>query len=371
MQKINSFASKLSTCEKRQAEEMMAKILASPNRHRFLYIEPSHIFYPYFYQQLTMYRQHPELRVEKRKEGAAGATSTTGGTAGSPSTSTTTTDENGVVVVVGGNSNEEQRQQLLQQAEEQGRRYQRDPFPTNLYTLNLNNGTLEVPVMAMSLIAVTAQYVCKYGSAFTALLTERYEQSPGTSFSFLSDADPRHELFTSLVASYQRILDAKELEVEERLVDVCGAQPPTRLMELLEEKTKYVRASVARREAALLTDDVLRQRLQWSYFSVVKTFTLADLRLDGPAPLAATSSTNGLDMDQQQARGPYSVEALGGSAEDPTAVDMGLPTPPAMMPVPAAPVYMSSRLVRPSDQRGAAGGEDHLSVGAKRGREGE
>lgn len=316
--KINQFASKLSTFEKRKAEEMMAKTLASQKRNKFLYIEPSHIFYPYFLQKLTEYRQNPSLRVEKeeKKQGGSGgegergggssqqrprsaadstghSTSEKGKESGSKDsskiTTTTTTTSGGRIQVQGGSTitDDPIREALLRKVEEEARKYEQDPHPPR-YRLNLEDGTLEVPPLAMELISLSAQYVAKYGNAFLEALQAKQQRFNSVSFQFLDEKDPRHPLFSSLVATYRLILGATDdAQTEARLVDQLGDRGYVEHM--ISEKMKYVKATLARRQAALLTDEVLRQKLQWSYFEVVHTFTLSDLLLDGPTPPTARS----------------------------------------------------------------------------------
>lgn len=316
--KINQFASKLSTFDKRHAEELIAKTLASPKRNKFLYIEPSHVFYPYFLQKLTEYRQDPSLRLEKgeKKKGAgdgevgkseeapshpttassssaptgsSSSSSTNGKAGGMKGSMTTTTTPGGRIQVQGGTTvtDDPVREALLQKVEEEARKYEHDPHPPR-YRLNLEEGTLEVPPLILELISLTAQYVAKYGAPFLEGLQAKQQRLNSVSFQFLDDKDPRHELFTSLVESYRLILEATDdANTEERLVDHLHHREYVE--EMIREKMKYIQATLARRQAALLTDDILRQRLQWSYFEVVQTFTLSDLTLDGPVPPTARS----------------------------------------------------------------------------------
>lgn len=400
--KINQFASKLSTYDKRRAEELIAKTLASQKRSKFLYIEPSHIFYPYFLQKLTEYRQNPSLRIEKeeKKQGGGGAggeaergekgdeqpqrpggdaeakemeTSGKGGTIGT----TTSTTSGGRIQVKGGTivTDDPIREALLRKVEEEARKYEQDPHPTR-YRLNLEEGTLEVPPLIMELISISAQYVAKYGTPFLEALQAKQQRRNSVSFQFLEEKDPRYQLFTSLVETYRLILDATDdVQTEERLVDHLHEREYVEQM--IMEKMKYVKATLARRQAALLTDEVLRQKLQWSYFEVLHTFTLSDLLLDGPVPQTARSllqSQGVYDSQYYEKRhesmeeGPSSsagylgVEEVDGEEEgesqvkrsrleesngkeeeemDPTAVTLRFT-------VPMSTNYLSSALVRPS-----------------------
>lgn len=323
--KIDLFASKLSTFEKRRADELMAKTLASPNRNKFLYVDPSHIFYPYFLQKLTEFRQNPSLRIEKssnskdakkqkkNEEEEEGSTTQPPGSSssGAGTGTTTTTTKDGKVQMAGGTLQAEDRaahQQLLEKMEAEGRRYQTDPYPSH-YSLDLEDGTLEVPPLMMEFLTVTAQYVAKYGDAFLHELQAKQQRTNSGNLQFLQEQHPRHGVFTGLVASYRRILNASDAETEERLVDQYGSL--SFVKSIVEDKMKYVKASLARRQAALLTDEALRARLQWSYFQVLHTFTLSDVRLDGPVPPTA--------MSQQQQQRQNAAGRRGGGTVATTA----------------------------------------------------
>ncbi|PWV08125.1 hypothetical protein C3747_93g17 [Trypanosoma cruzi] len=98
--KIEKSAASLAKRDKRKAEEMMAKVLASQKREEFLYFEMTHVFYPFFLQKLNEYRAHPELiPTDEKKDPSQGKTTTTAPTTngnavttqGAASTLTTTT----------------------------------------------------------------------------------------------------------------------------------------------------------------------------------------------------------------------------------------------------------------------------------------
>ncbi|KAH8619931.1 hypothetical protein ERJ75_000117900 [Trypanosoma vivax] len=59
--KIERTAASLAKRDKRKAEEMMAKVLASQKREEFLFFEMTHVFYPFFLQKLNEFRTYPEL----------------------------------------------------------------------------------------------------------------------------------------------------------------------------------------------------------------------------------------------------------------------------------------------------------------------
>lgn len=273
-------------------------------------------------------------------------------------------------------------QELLEKMEAEGRRYQTDPHPSH-YSLHLEDGTLEVPPLMMEFLTLTAQYVAKYGDEFLQELIAKQQRTNSSNLQFLQEQHPRHGVFLGLVESYRRILNASDAETEERLVDQFGSIAFVK--GVVEDKMKYAKASLARRQAALLTDEALRARLQWSYFQVLHTFSLSDVMLDGPVPPTAMSQQQ--QQQQQQRRATTTTTATtasywkaeevdgegddgdetegksstaapsakrwridDGTDADPTAApvvrssEVGGPTPPTFQ-----PTFMSSNLVRASN----------------------
>ncbi|ORC85760.1 putative splicing factor 3 subunit [Trypanosoma theileri] len=293
--KIDKSAASLAKRDKRKAEEMMAKVLASPKREEFLYFEMTHVFYPFFLQRLNEYRAHPELiPTEEKKETPTGAgettkTTTTGAAAAGAtmaSNTTTTIKAGGIVRREGGTTarHDPKRDEALRQAEIEAQRYLEDPFP-NRYSLDLLQGTVDMPAMTLSYMTCTAQYIAKYGDRFLKDLLGRYRNN--VAFRFLNSEDVRHEVLLKLVESYRLILHHDPEKVEDRLEQY---QSPRNVVETIcEEKVKYAKAAIARRKAALLTDEELRDKLEWNFFTVVHQFTLADLGLDGPMPQTAAA----------------------------------------------------------------------------------
>eukprot|EP00796_Vickermania_ingenoplastis_P013447 gene13447-9258_t len=382
--KIRQFAAKLSKRDKQQAEKILAKVFLSAHRDHYLYATPSHVFYPFFLQELTNFRENPAAReaFEQRMQGSK-STPQPEGSAGAKSSSATTTTttttrtldgmvrmEGGTVAPVGSAEAAAQEAQLAE-IEAAARRYQQDPHPSQ-YSCNFHDGTLEVHPLTMELIVLTAQYVSKYGEAFVHELLEKQQRTNNASLQFLLESDPRHELFQGLVRSYRLILDAKDDETEERLVDRYSSV--NYLKTMVEEKMKFAKASLARRQEALLTDETLKQKLQWTYFEVLKTFRLSDLLLDGPVPstarsvrAAATPATDtshlsnstaaaeraeGEEKEKEKEEGATKrlrVEEVDGAEEDPSAAPSsarGRPPPPLPPPT-YQPTFMSKNLVRP------------------------
>ncbi|KAG5502871.1 hypothetical protein JKF63_04641 [Porcisia hertigi] len=351
-EKVDAFAARLSALDRRKADEMVAKLLASSKRNQFLFVDTSHIFYPYFLSRLTEFRQHPELRPQKpgdqkNSDGAGG------GEKGS--TAATTTKAGTITRTVGGTvsaENDPQREELLRQTEAEARRYLEDPFP-NHFSLDQKAGTVDVTALLMDVLSTTAQYTAKYGDKFLSAVQGKQRHNP--IFHFLHEGDVRHAMFCKLVDSYRRILTFDEEETETRLENL---KLPSYLLDTVcEEKKKYAKAALARRRAALLTDDELRGRLQWTLFSVVKTFRLSDLQLDGPVPETAASIARAAPAANANFISPALTSATssrGAASEKPTAATSGkssaarsnTPRPLCEPSTPFAPVYMSSTLVR-------------------------
>lgn len=312
-ERVDHFASRLSTLEKRKADEMVAKVLASPKRNQFLFVDASHIFYPYFLSKVSEFRQHPERRPDaNKKDAAVPSASAAPLTVGGQGT-TTTTKADGVVRTVGGTlapRSDSKREALLREAEQEAKRYLEDPYP-NHYSLDLKGGTVDIPAVVMDILSVTAQYTAKYGEAFLISVQTKRKRDP--LFRFLEADDVRHGVFTKLVDSYKRILHFDPDATETRLDNM---QRPNYVLETVcAEKMRYAQATVARRKAALLTDDELKAKLQWQVFKVVKNFTLTDVLLDGPVPETAASRRQ---LHHYSTAHPP-VPAPSAEAEDPTA----------------------------------------------------
>lgn len=341
--KVDTFAARLSTLDRRKADEIVAKVLASNKRNQFLFVDTSHIFYPYFLSKVTEYRQFPERRPQKPGDGQEEETSGSAAASGV----TTTTKTGGVTRTTGGTAgvaNDPKREELLRQTEAEARRYLEDPFP-NHYSLDLRGGTVDVRALLMDILSTTAQYTAKYGDKFLAAVQSK--QTTNSLFRFLQEDDVRHEVFQRLVESYRRILNYNAEETEARL-ELLQSQDYV-LQTVVAEKKKYASAALARRRAALLTDDELRSKLQWNTFTVVNSFRLSDLQLDGPMPVAAAS--------QQSVASPTPAAVAASSelapaTQPPDGVPATVPRlqPPGQPPA-FAPVYMSSNLVHGSKEK--------------------
>ncbi|KPA79610.1 hypothetical protein ABB37_05409 [Leptomonas pyrrhocoris] len=352
-EKVDAFAARLSSLDRRKADEMVAKLLASSKRNQFLFVDTSHIFYPYFLSKLTEYRQHPELRPQKAGEQNAGE-SATGGSAAAA----TTIKAGAITRTMGGTAGVEsdpEREELLRQTEAEARRYLEDPFP-NHFSLDLRGGTIDVTAFLMDVLSTSAQYTAKYGDKFLAAVQAKQRHNP--LMHFLQEDDVRHSTFLKLVESYRRVLNFDEEEVESRLENL---ESQSYLLDTVcEEKKKYAKAALARRRAALLTDEELRGRLQWTLFSVVKTFRLSDLQLDGPVPETAASkkhhsaafsaapaqvSTPAVNAD------PTAPHSAPTSAAPSAAVSSNTLRPPGGIPA-FPPVFMSASLVKGTSNNG-------------------
>ncbi|KAK7200314.1 Surp module [Novymonas esmeraldas] len=356
-EKVDAFAARLSALDRRKADEMVAKLLASSKRNQFLFVDTSHIFYPYFLSKLTEFRQHPELRPQKVGEAKDGNVERS---------AATTTKAGTITRTVGGTAGAEddpRREELLRQTEVEARRYLDDPFP-NHYSLERKAGTVDVTALLMDVLSTTAQYTAKYGDTFLAAVLGKQRHNP--LFHFLHEEDVRHGLFRKLVESYRRILTFDEEETETRLENI--GSPAYLLGTVCEEKKKYAKAALARRRAALLTDEELRGRLQWTLFSVAKTFRLSDLQLDGPVPETAASQKRAAPVvssnfispaltSNTTPRPPASEAPVSAAAVAPAPAPGG-PTaaaashPPGGAAPSFAPVFMSTTLVKGTGSNG-------------------
>lgn len=326
-EKIDRFAARLSEKTKRDADEMMARVLTSSKRDMFLFVDASHHFYPYFLSKVSEYRNHPERRPLAKKDAKAGAGAGTAAAA-----------EGGPDAAAEEKKKEMKREELLHRIEQDARRYLEDPFPS-LYSLNLCQGTVQLSAMDMDLMSCTAQFTAKYGEAFIASMQSNMRRN--NSFRFLVPEDVRHATFDGLVQSYRRILAAEDDATETRLESLQSAEYV--LGTVCAEKVQYTTAEMARRKAALLTDDDLRRRLQWDHFKVVKAVTLSDLSLDGappvrlpPRPAASATSPSANECEEDTEKGDTFAEL---PTTAPTSIQ-----PPGTRPV-FQPVLLSSNLI--------------------------
>jgi hypothetical protein len=161
--------------------------------------------------------------------------------------------------------------------EVQIRQHVKDSLPDQ-FSLDLQEGEVEVPVATAELMSAIALFCAKYDPALSgeSLNSLRRRYNADATFRFLSSEDSLHRTFVSMVRAYRLILDVDFPDVENRLENLL--QPKSILQEA-HKKAEFLKAEIARRKAALLTDDVLRARLEWDHFHVVKSFTAADLGL--------------------------------------------------------------------------------------------
>ncbi|CCW70944.1 unnamed protein product [Phytomonas sp. Hart1] len=341
-EKVDNFAARLSTLDKRKADEMIAKLLASQKRNQYLYVDFSHIFYPYFLSKLTEFRQNPDRVPEKKK--TASTSEASGGSDPNGGLKTTTTiTADGIVRTMGSTHPQQdpKREKLLREAKLRAKRYLEDPFP-NYYSFNFKGGSLDIPALVMDTMSCTAQYVAKFGESFLIAVQSKQKHNPA--FRFLKTEDVRHEGFLALVESYKRILNFPEDETETRLENLQKREYVLRTV--LAAKTAYIHAAVARRKAALLTDEELQAKLQWGFFEVLRSFSLGDLFLDGPLPEALGGARDGGIEDNRANRGHP------GLSEPPKTL-----RPPGEVPG-FRPVYLSSDLVHPVEDKDARSGEE-------------
>ncbi|KAH8605818.1 putative Surp module [Trypanosoma vivax] len=344
--KIERTAASLAKRDKRKAEEMMAKVLASQKREEFLFFEMTHVFYPFFLQKLNEFRTYPELMPTEKDS-----------TSKTSNTVTTTVKPGGIVRREGGT----RREEVLRQAEVEAQRYLEDPFP-NKYSLDLLHGTVDMSALTLSYMTCTAQYIAKYGEQFLQDLRTRYVNN--AAFRFLNSEDVRHGVLLKLIESYRRILNHDPEEVEDRLERYDS--PRYVIDKICAEKARYARAAIARQKAALLTDDELRDKLEWNIFTVVQNFSLNDLSLDGPVPAGAAarrraqhegvstialttaspSTTNGSSAD---ASTPATVTPRGVKDVQEDGSHMVRPPTGMMAPPAFKPSFISSTLVNSVD----------------------
>jgi hypothetical protein len=321
--KVQLVAAKLSKLAKNQADDFVKKLLNSPRAPEVFFADPKDMFYPYYLEQLNLFRNNTSMAdafiaaAQKEKEAATKATTappTANAEAPTVTSVTVSLSASGSVMRSGGNVNDE----LLRGIEQDAKLCAEDPHP-DVYTINRDHHAVEILPKHLSFMSATAQYAAKYGPIFMEAVRRKHGEDE--SFRFLRMDDPRHLVFKELELAYQTILCSTDTEAEDRLELY---QSKTSFFKLCEDKSKFLRAEIARKKAALLTDDELRRRLEWDAFSVVQSFSAKDLGLEAKAAAAAAA---------------------------PAAVDAGRYLAP---PTASTQSFMNASLLKPSDSAPSA-----------------
>ena len=269
---IKQAALNLAGRDKREAEVIMQKLLASNKREQFLFVDPTNDWYPYFIKILTELRSDEGRRkemAEAQKAAAEQAKSATSSTQAGGSVAASAQAAKAAA--------EKVKEETLRVATAAGKQHLVDPSPS-VFSLDLAPG-VEIPALMLDVMKVTAQYAAKF-RATTFLESVSKKQRMNHTFRFLMSEDPRHATFCKLVTAYRALLDSSDVATEERLEKLSTDK---HVLELCADKVTFLNADVARKKAALLTDDELRRRLDWDHFTVVHTFDFKDLGLPKPA----------------------------------------------------------------------------------------
>ncbi|CUF14266.1 Hypothetical protein, putative [Bodo saltans] len=321
--KVQLIAAKLSKLAKNQADDFVKKLLNSPRASEVFFADPKDMFYPYYLEQLNLYRNNTAMAdamiaaAQKEKDAAATKASATSASHDVSATTSVSVSlsASGTVVRNGGNVNEE----VLRNIEQDAKMCAEDPHP-DVFTINRDRHAVEILPKHLSFMSVTAQYAAKYGPSFMEAVRRKHgEDESFRFFRFLRMDDPRFLIFKELEVAYQTILCSTDVEAEDRLELYQGNST---FFKLCEDKSRFLRAEIARKKAALLTDDELRRRLEWDAFSVVQTFSAKDLGLEAKAAAAAAAPAA------------------------PVAVDTGRYLAP---PTAATQTFMNAALLKPSD----------------------
>jgi hypothetical protein len=270
---IKKAALMLAKKEKRDADALVQKLLAS-NRDMVAFLDPADVWHPYFLTVLAELRSDEARRDELAEHLKLSKASEAGQSAAAA----------GAAQVAAAAAANKAKAEELRAAAASAKQHTVDPCPP-LHRLQLAVG-VEVPALMMDVMKVTAQFAAKFAST-NFLETVARKQRLNNTFRFLHAEDPRHASFCGLVQAYRAVLEASEADTEERLERLVSEKF---VVALAAEKTAYQKANVARKKAALLTDDELRRRLDWDYFVVVHTFDYSDLGVAKPTPVAPAAA---------------------------------------------------------------------------------
>lgn len=230
------------------------------------FLSPEHPYFPFFEMRLREFKENPSLMPKIKTRAEVEAENAANSSAAAAATSSTAQEE-------AAERERRVREEQLALAEQQAKRDRTDPHPS-VYGLHIPAG-VSVSKPVYDVMMVTAQCGAKGGEAFLKRVAK--EKEGNRLFSFLSENDPAHPTFLSLLYAYVHILHYKAEATQDRLeaYEKGGA----RLEEVLSAKAAFLTAEAARAKAAVLTDDELRKRLEWNTFTVKKSFSALELGL--------------------------------------------------------------------------------------------
>ncbi|CUF13825.1 Hypothetical protein, putative, partial [Bodo saltans] len=158
--KVQLIAAKLSKLAKNQADDFVKKLLNSPRASEVFFADPKDMFYPYYLEQLNLYRNNTAMAdamiaaAQKEKDAAATKASATSASHDVSATSVSVSlSASGTVVRNGGNVNEE----VLRNIEQDAKMCAEDPHP-DVFTINRDRHAVEILPKHLSFMSVTAQY---------------------------------------------------------------------------------------------------------------------------------------------------------------------------------------------------------------------
>lgn len=297
--KLEMLAGKLANYENEKGAEaantMRDKLAKSAKIADYPFLSADNVYFAYFEATLSKFKANPQLIPATKKQEE---TATAGATAPIPLTDRQLEEER----------ERRMREEQLAMAEREAKRDQKDPHP-NIYSLQLPTG-VSISRPQYDVMSLTAQCAAKAGEEFLEQVAKNYRGNK--LFSFINQEDPAYPTFQGLLYAYQCIINYNPVETQDRLeVYERGGAP---LDEVITAKGNFLTAEAARTKAALLSDDDLRKRLQWSSFVVVSSFTAADF---GLAPVG--SSTKATTSTHTTSSVP--AGAVGWGAEDDNAHD--------------------------------------------------
>jgi splicing factor 3A subunit 1 len=139
-----------------------------------------------------------------------------------------------------------------------------------------------ISAVALEVLSLAAQHVAVNGPPFHQALLNRERNSP--LFAFLEASHAHHELYTQLVAQYEKVIELRSAAAEETRKTLLAEDRATVLQRVLrrveweraEREKKAREVAAAKKGIARADDDAIASQVDWDDFVVVQLIDLDD-----------------------------------------------------------------------------------------------
>ena len=241
-------------------------LLNHEKRHEFQFLEEQHPFYPYF--------------IHKLQEAKAAAAS---GLA-APQKETTVRHSEPTNNVPPSKAPDSETRDLMSTVS--------DPHPDR-FTLSLPSGISQVSQMELTLMTAAAQQSIQYGRKFE----EGLLMSKNSAYNFVNTSDPKHSLYRAIVQAYDEVRRRlADEEVDNTLDSLENLTDATFVLRTCREVKDYRVQAEKRALAESFSEPKLLASLQWLPFTVVGSFSLRDLQIEGARHTSSQSNAKSIDI---------------------------------------------------------------------------